>query len=97
MTQFLTAETYFHQRDYEAALREYRRCYAEHKQPAWQAAALLQAGKCQEHLGRWSEARGCYEELIARYETSPYVADARLRRDAVVKQADTAAPAVQRK
>ncbi len=97
MAQFLTAETYFHQRDYEAALREYRRCDAEHKQPAWQAAALLQAGKCQEHLGRWAEARGCYEELIARYETSPYVADARLRRDAVVKQADTAAPAVQRK
>lgn len=97
MAQFLTAETYFHQRNYEAALGAYQRCDAEHRQPAWQAAALLQAGKCQEHLGRFAEARGCYEELIARHATSPYVADARLRRDAVVKQADTAPAAVQRK
>lgn len=97
MAQFLTAETYFHQRNYEAALREYLHCDAQHKQPAWQAAALLQAGKCNEHLGRFADARGCYEELIVRHATSPYVADARLRREAVVKQADTAPPAVQRK
>ncbi|MGC3970968.1 MAG: tetratricopeptide repeat protein [Pirellulales bacterium] len=94
--QFLTGETYFHQRNYEAALGEYRRCAAEQKQPAWQAAALLQAGKCQEHLGRWQDAQATYDRLIADFAQSPYVADAQARRNAVLRQAE-AAGAVQRK
>jgi TolA-binding protein len=95
--QFLAGETYFHQRNYQAALREYIRCLTEHKQPAWQSAALLQAGKCQEHLGRFKEAHAAYDRLVAEFGTSPYAADAQARRDAVLRQAEAADGAVQRK
>ncbi|MBL9092347.1 MAG: tetratricopeptide repeat protein [Planctomycetaceae bacterium] len=95
--QFLAGETYFHQRNFEAALREYRRCAAEHKQPAWQSAALLQAGKCQEYLGHLQDAQATYDRLIADFAKSPYAADAQARRDAAVRQAEAAGGTVQRK
>ncbi len=56
MAQLMIGETYFHQKNYEAALREY---YAGieilYDYPVWQAAALLQAGKCRERLGETNE------------------------------------------
>jgi len=64
MAQWMLGETYFHQENYDAALREYLRVEILYAYPRWQAAALLQAGKCQEVLGRPKEAAQLYARLI---------------------------------
>ena len=64
MAQWMLGETYFHQENYDAALREYLRVEILYAYPRWQAAALLQAGKCQELLGRPKEAAELYARLI---------------------------------
>ena len=64
MAQWMIGETYFHQKNYEAALREYLRLEILYAYPEWQAAALLQAGKCHERLG---EAKEAAEALPKRY------------------------------
>ena len=51
MAQWMIGETYFHQKQYHLALREYLRVETLYAYPNWQAAALLQAGKCCEQLG----------------------------------------------
>ena len=35
--------------------------------PRWQAAALLQAGKCHEQLDQWTEAAELYARLLRQY------------------------------
>jgi TolA-binding protein len=64
MAQWMIGETYFHQENYEAALREYLRVEILYAYPRWQAAALLQAGKCQELLRHPAEAVQLYARLI---------------------------------
>jgi TolA-binding protein len=67
MAQWMIGESYFHQENYDAALREYLRVEILYAYPRWQAAALLQAGKCQELLGRRKEAAELYARLIKAY------------------------------
>ncbi len=67
MAQWMIGETFFHQKNYEAALREYLRLEILYAYPAWQAAALLQAGKCREKLGEWKEASRLYTRLLEVY------------------------------
>lgn len=97
LAQFMTAETHFHQRDYAAALADYEPVAAQKAFAEWRAAALLQSGKCQEQLGRATEAKQNYERLLAEFADSPYAADAARRRDAVLRQAEAPAANVQRK
>jgi len=52
-----------------------------YRSPQWQAAALLQAGKCHELIGQWDEAVKLYSQILQDYPTTR-VADkaaARLR------------------
>lgn len=70
MAQLFIAETYFHQEDFEAALREYLRLEILYPYPTWQAAALMQAGKCQENLERWSDAAATYARLVKQFPDS---------------------------
>jgi len=97
LARFMTAESYFHQRDYAAALTEYARVVAQPGFPEWRAASLLQSGKCQEQLGKQTEAMTHYERLIAEFSDSPYAADAARRREAAFRQAEVPAGNVQRK
>jgi len=97
LAQFMSAETYYHQRDYAAALAGYEPVAAQKAFAEWRAAALLQSGKCQEQLGRTTEAKQNYERLIAEFADSPYAADAARRRDAALRQAEAPAGNVQRK
>jgi TolA-binding protein len=79
MAQWMIGESYFHQKNYEAALREYLRVEILYAYPRWQALALLQAAKCHELLGEWKEATGLYERLLARYSDTPAAKDATAR------------------
>ncbi|HEX5442704.1 MAG TPA: tetratricopeptide repeat protein [Pirellulales bacterium] len=74
--QWMIGETYFHQEDYESALREYLRVEILYAFPTWQAAALLQAGKCHEHLGEWQPAVELYARLLKNYPETDFAQDA---------------------
>ncbi len=76
MSQWMIGETFFHQKQYAAALREYLRVEILYAYPTWQSAALLQAAKCYEHLGEWSEAVGLYQRLVTEYPNSTFTAEA---------------------
>ena len=79
MAQWMIGETYFHQEDFEAALREYLRVEILYPYPRWQAAALLQAGKCQEALGRKKDAAELYGKLIKVYPNTEFTDEAAKR------------------
>jgi TolA-binding protein len=79
MAQWMIGETYFHQKDYEAAVRAYLRLEILYAYPEWQAAALLQAGKCHELRGRPREAAELYTQLRKSYPDAPFVEEANRR------------------
>ena len=74
--QLLIAESYYHQKNYEAALREYLRVEILYAFPALQAAAALQAAHCHEKLGEWKEAADLYARLIKTYPDSAQAKEA---------------------
>lgn len=77
--QFMIAETYMLQEQYEAAQREYLKVYHLHKHPEWQAPALYQAGICDEALKQWGAAVETYELLVKEFADTEYAAMARTR------------------
>ena len=89
MAQWMIGETYFHQKNYEAALRAYMRVEILYAFPQWQAAALLQTAKCRELLGEWSEAVALYDQLLAKYPNTPYTEDAKERLQAAKNRLTT--------
>jgi TolA-binding protein len=79
MSQWMIGESHYHQENYEAALREYLRVEILYPYPRWQAAALLQAGKCHEQLGRYKEAAELYSHLLKKHPDSEFVEQANQR------------------
>ena len=81
MAEWWIGETYFHQQRFALAIAAYYRVDSLYRDSRWRAAALLQAGKCQEHLGNWKHAIRLYQQLIEKYPTSRYrdQAESRLR------------------
>jgi len=74
--QLMIAESYYHQKNYQQALREYLALEILYDFPTWQTAALLQAGKCHEMLGEWKQAADEYARLIAEYPGTDFVEEA---------------------
>ena len=79
MAQFMIGESYIHQKNFQAALREYLRLEILYAYPTWQALALLEAGKCHELLGEWKEAAQVYDRLLTVYPTTPCSSEAKQR------------------
>jgi TolA-binding protein len=79
MAQWMIGETYLHQKEYDLAIRAYHRVESLYAYPQWQAAALLQAGKCHELKGEWKEAVGLYAQLLKQYPHTEFAEDAALR------------------
>jgi TolA-binding protein len=82
MAQWMIGETYYHQKNYKAALREFLRVEILYAYPAWQAAALLEAGKCHEHLGEWKQAVALYGRLLKDFPNSELTDEAERRLNA---------------
>lgn len=74
--QLLTAETYYHQKNYQSALREYLKVELLYAFPAVQAAALVQAGKCYELLHEWKQAAEVYQRVTKNYKDTAFATEA---------------------
>jgi cellulose synthase operon protein C len=84
--QLMRGETYFHEKNYRKALPEFLKVDYLYDAPAWQAAALLEAGKVHEGLGQWAEAAETYERLRSRFPADPTASQAKDRLDAARKR-----------
>jgi cellulose synthase operon protein C len=76
MAQWMVGETYFHQKNYQTASREYQRLEILYAYPTWQAAALLQAGKCQQRLHDDKEAAKLFRRIVKAYPDTSFAKDA---------------------
>jgi TolA-binding protein len=79
MAQWMIGETYFHQKNHEAALKEYLKVEILYAFPTWQAAALLQAAKCRDLLGDSGEADKLYARLMKEHPGSEFAKEAAKR------------------
>ena len=77
--QWLVGETYFLQQRFPDAIDAYRRVDAMDSAGEWAPAALLQAGKAFEKLGRGRDAAVCYTALLTRFRDWPHASIAQTR------------------
>ncbi len=85
LAQWRIGETFFHQKNYPAAYREYLKVEILYAYPTWQAGALLQAGKCQERLGDPKQAIELYDRLLKDFPSTSFAEEANQRRTALKK------------
>jgi cellulose synthase operon protein C len=76
MAQWMIGETYMHQRDYAEAVRAFQQVDRLFAYPRWQAAALLQAGKCHQLLGEIDEAQRTFRRLLEQHPETTYAREA---------------------
>src|SRR6185312_10744863 len=84
--QLMRGETYFHQKNYHEALREFLKVDILYDAPQWQASALLEAGKVYERLAQWPDAAETYERLRAKFPEDPNAAEAKPLLEAVKRR-----------
>ncbi len=77
--QWLIGETHYLQQRFPDAIEAYRRVEGVDEGGAWVPAALIQAGKSFEQLGRTREATVCYVTLMQRFSDSEHAPLARRR------------------
>jgi cellulose synthase operon protein C len=79
MARWMIGETYFFQKNYEAAIREFIALEVLCALPTWQAAALFEAGRCRELLGERDEAMRLFTRIVKVYPDTAAAALARQR------------------
>ncbi|TWT74027.1 hypothetical protein CA85_09110 [Allorhodopirellula solitaria] len=94
--QWMIGETFFMQENFHEAITAYRQVEGIGDCDQWTAAALVQAGKSFEQLGRTREATICYSALVSRFGDSPHANGAR-RRLAAMTTDGTSSPGTLRR
>ena len=79
MAQWMIGESHFHQDAYEEAIDAYQRTEILHAYPQWQAAALLQIGKCFELLKQDNHAIESYQRILQDHNKTMFTAEANER------------------
>ena len=80
MAQWMIGETYFHQKNWATASQEYWKVQILYKFPTWQAASLLQIGKCHDLLGEFVKADEIYAKLSKEFPGTRFAKEAVARR-----------------
>ena len=75
--QLMIAETWFLQQKYDVALENYLRLHLLYKFPEWQAAALYQAGVCEDQLNKKTNAIKTFRAVISEFPNEPYAEKAK--------------------
>ena len=88
IAQWRIGEMHFHKEQYETAIDAYYRVDSLYNHPKWRSAAILQAGKCQEHLGNWKHAVKLYTQILDKYPDSKLAESAQERLQLVTRMAD---------
>lgn len=70
--QFQLGECLFALKEHEEAVRELLRVDILHASPTWSAAALYEAGRCFEAMGKVGEARAQYRAVRERFAESDW-------------------------
>jgi TolA-binding protein len=91
--QLMRGETYFHQKNYPEALKEFFKVDLYYNAPKWQSTALLEAGKVYEQMTQPAKAAGVYEDLLKRFPDEPAAAEGGKRLGALKGDASTASGA----
>jgi TolA-binding protein len=79
MAQWMIGEAYFQQERYDDAIAAYTRVEKLFAFERWQAAALLQAGKCRETQGRYADAIALYAQLLKQHSETTVAQEASQR------------------
>ncbi len=87
IAQWRIGEMYFHKEQYEEAIEAYYRVDSLYTHSKWRSAAVLQAGKCQEHLGNWKHAVKLYTQILEKYPESKLADSAKERLQLVTRLA----------
>ncbi|TWT34160.1 tol-pal system protein YbgF [Blastopirellula retiformator] len=90
MAQWMIGETYFHQKNYQAAIQAYSRVAALYNFPRWKAGSLLQIGKCYEISRQWEKAQKYYDEVAAGYPETFFAGEAQQRLSVIKQRRETA-------
>ena len=94
--QWNIGETYFHQKNYEEAIRAFSRVELLYDYPHWQASSLLEAGKCYEMLGKWSDAQDSYQRILNDFAETALTQEAQRRLQVATERAAAAQRAAAR-
>jgi TolA-binding protein len=88
IAQWRIGEMLFHKEQYEDAIEAYYRVDSLYDHAKWRSAAILQAGKCQEHLGNWKHAVKLYSQILDKYPDSKLAESAQERLQLVTRLAE---------
>jgi len=83
MAHWMIGESYMHQKKYDEAISAYQGVETLFNYPHWQAAAMLQAGKCHALKGEHEEASKVFSRLVEQHPETAFAEEASQRLERV--------------